>query len=319
MNLSPLGLREDDWNLDDWVDDFTGMNLPPLPPEESYVWFLEGLGTDNGRPERARKLAKRLAGVLESRPDAGELDLDRRQALYNVLVLCSEIRDLETLPEPLNEMLHRSSLPDISGRYALRFALRQALMMNPPRRELEPIWVGMAQGETHPFLPSDRYDAFHGVLLEPQDEEGVYAVDAMSKVLKALALALETDEPNEPTRKGRFKTLLDRVVQCWGSDQYLVRFFWDAYLHPWPAWAFACLVEKFLTDENMIREIRIIRKAFDQHLASGAAISEREALMYAGKASVQLAQSIRIFNLAKADQVWFWHRKRLTGQVALAA
>ena len=248
-------LARDDWKLDEWVDDFAGMSLPPLPPEESYVWFLEGLGTDNGRPDRARKLAKRLAGVLESRPDAGELDLDRRQALYNVLVLCSEIRDLETLAEPLKEMLHRRSLPDIGGRYDLRFALRQALMMNPPGRELEPTWVEMAKGKTHPFLPSDRYAAFHGVLLEPKDDEAVYAVDAMSKVLKALALALalalETDEPNESTRRDRFKTLLDRVVQCWGSDQYLVRFFWDSYLHPWPAWAFACLVEKFLTDENM--------------------------------------------------------------------
>lgn len=312
-------LGRDDWKLSEWVDDFSGVNLPPLPPEEPYVWILEGLGNDAGRPKRSATLARRLAEVLEARPDTGDLDLDRQQALYNVLVLGSEIRDLPVLARPLKNMLDRASLPDIKGRYSLRFALRQALMMNPPGRELESLWVAMAQGETHPFLPSDPYDAFHGVLLLPPDKKKEYAADGMSKVLKTLAIRLERDDVNEETRDNRFSALLDRVVQCWGSDQYLVRFFWDSYLDPWPAWAFACVVEKFLTDENMIREIRIIRKAFDQHLASGTAVSEREALMYAGKASVQLTRSLRIFDPAKAEQVRFWHRKRLLGQVPLAA
>ncbi len=208
-------LARSDWSPHGWVNDFTGSSLPALPQGEPYLWFLEGLGTGRTRGERARGLALRLAQILESAPDRQPFDLDRRQALYNVLLLCSDIRQPEVLAEPLKKMLGRAALPDNPMGYNLRFALRQALMMNPPGRELERLWVDMAKGKVHLFLPSDRYAAFNGVLLLPPDEKGEFAVAALSDVLKTLADALETDEKNDRARDDRFSAMLDAVPACW--------------------------------------------------------------------------------------------------------
>ena len=270
-------LKREDWALSEWLDDFTGVNLPPLPPEEPYVWILVGLGTGVARAERERKLAQRLAQVLDAAPDREELDERRRQALYNVLVLCSEIRGPEILPAPLRRMFERALLPDIPLGYNLRFALRQALMMNPSGRDLEPLWVAMAKGEPHPFLPSDRYDAFHGVLLLPPDEQGEFTVSAMSAVLMALAEALDQEEQREQERHDRFGAMLDRVTECWGSDGYLARFWRESFGDRWPAWASTCIAaERFRLHEAAMAEIRRVRADIERPLLIGARTPRRQ-------------------------------------------
>jgi hypothetical protein len=248
-------LARDDWTPAEWVDDFTGLNLPSLPPEEPFLWFLEGLGAGSRRVRGERELARRLARVLDLAPDRQQLDQDRRQALYNVLVLCSEVRRPELLAGPLKLMLIRASLPEIHLGYNLRFALRQALMMNPPGRELEPVWVAMARGEIHPFLPSDRYDAFNGVLLLPQDDKGDFAVAAMSEVLNALVEALESHEKGETERYALFAAMLDKVTECWVDERYLVRFWREAFDAPWRTWALVCIAMAFGVKGAPLREI----------------------------------------------------------------
>ena len=251
-------LKREDWALGEWVGDFTGLSLPPLPPEEPYIWILEGLGTGAARAEREGKLADRLARVLESAPDREEPDENRTQALYNVLVLCSEVRRHEILGGPLKEVLDRELLPEIPLGYNLRFALRQALMMNPPGRDLEPLWVAMAKGETHPFLPSDRYDAFNGVLLLPPDANGEFAVASMSAVLKALAEALEKDEEREQERQDRFAAMLDQVTECWQLERHLAPFWRDSFFNHWLVWAKVRLVERILLEKTAVEEIQLI-------------------------------------------------------------
>ena len=251
-------LARSDWSLGQWVSDFTGFSLPPLPQGEPYLWFLEGLGTGRTRRERSGALALRLARILESEPDRQPFDLDRRQALYNVLLLCSDIRQPEVLAEPLEKMLSRAALPAHPTGYNLRFALRQALMMNPKGRELEHLWVDMANGQIHPFLPSDRYAAFDGVLLLPPDDKGEFAVAAMSEVLKALAEALETDELNDRTRDDRFTVMLDTVSTCWAGEQsesLVARFWREAWVTPWPQGALKCVARRLGVRGDSLREI----------------------------------------------------------------
>lgn len=269
-------LGRKDWTPDRWVDDFTGLNLPPLPANEPYVWWLLGLGTGLRRVLREEKLAGRLAQVLDLAPDRHQLDHDRKQALYNALVLCSEIRKPESLAEPLKRMLLRASLPDISAGYNLRFVLRQALMMNPPGRELEPVWVAMAKGESHTFLPSDRYDALNGVLLLPEDERGEFAAGAMSEVLKALADALEGDEHNAAERGRRFGGMLDRIAMCWLSERYLAHFWRQSWDRAWPPWAIVCIAKALGLRGRALDEIHFFCLELEEGERTANGVNRRE-------------------------------------------
>ena len=252
------------WTVEEWVDDFTGMNLPPLPPAEAYVWLLEGLGTGVAKAEREQQLARRLALVLESEPDRRGLDQRHRRALFSVLKLCSEVRVPETLAIPLRGMLQRALLPEIPFGYNLRLMLRQALIVNPPGQELAPLWAQMARGLEHPFLPADRDAAFDGALLLPPDEQGEFPVETMVEVLGALAVALQQDRTEANERDRRFRELVARVREGWADPRYDTRFWRESFLGGWPAWTTASIAREFGLPEHEVAEVDRYRSDLDR-------------------------------------------------------
>lgn len=214
-----------------------GYDLPPVgSDDEPYLWLLRGLPLARGRREAERELARRLARLLDGRPDEAGLGEASEKALFNLLKLCAGLSCADELADPLYAMYERRRLTGQWRGIDLRDALLGALVTNQTDARLEPVWQAMLRGEPDGFLGGDEDDGFDGIVAMPptRTTRGQPALDAIGRALGSMAKLLH----DESDRCRQFQRLVMRV-----QETYPGRPNWDydlivmADTYGWPDWA----------------------------------------------------------------------------------
>jgi hypothetical protein len=234
-------LLRERWEGQQLVNWLQGYDFSPVGhDEEPFRWILRCLPTGEAKDQARTTLAERLATLLEQNPDITPIGDRPEEFLYNLFMLCAVLGCPAQLHGPLFAVFERQKLQGQWFGIDLRAALRIALIKNQIDESLLPMWEVMSNGKKHAFLPGDEFDGFDGARFIPGGltAPNAPALNVIGKALKGIARRLE----KEPTRRTKFRTLVNRVIETYPGrptwDRDLIT---QAHQHQWPGWAVECL------------------------------------------------------------------------------
>lgn len=249
-------LSRDEWELEEAHDWLQGYCLPPVGHDEQpFVWIYRGLVLIEDRYEAETELARRMARVLQEKPDVTRPGTRPDELLFNLFMLCASLSYPAVLGEPLLAVYERRALRGEWLGTDLRVALTAALIPNQIDKRLLPVWQAMVEGRADEFLVGSIRHGLDGITLMPgsDSEPEEPALDEIGGALKAVARNLS----HERDRRIEFKAFLKDVTdtypgrRTWALDLVLL-----ADKRHWPAWAVECLPSLCIrlersTDERM--------------------------------------------------------------------
>lgn len=244
-------LKSKEWTMKELLEWLQGYRLPPVGYDyEVYVWMTRALLTSNKREKMERELAARLASLLETRPDVHRLGDRPEEVLYNLFMLCAEMRQKKILGRPLYELYKRHKLKGEWHGLSLRSALRTALIYNQINDELKRVWRKMVLGQANKFLKGHEFDGFEGALHLPKEPDSDEPnINEIGYALKAMSLYLK----QKLDRRPEFQLLINKV-----TDTYDNRKTWDIDLiyqadkQGWERWTLTCLPKLCLKEHHTV-------------------------------------------------------------------
>jgi hypothetical protein len=243
-------LARSEWEPQQLLDWLQGYGLPPVGhDEEPYVWLLRGLPPADEKYNSETALARRVATILEDKPDLKRPGRRPDQVLYNLLMLCAGLSCPDELAQPLQSILRRETLEGEWLGVNLRYALQSALILNQIDARLLPEWEGLLNGSEHGTLPGGVREGFEGVRLMPPSfaERGSPALDAIGRVLAVMAAHYERDKG----RRRAFAFLVNRVIETYpGRPTWDLDLMLQADKDDWPVWAVECLPSLYIPSKE---------------------------------------------------------------------
>ena len=231
-----------------------GIDLPPLDEEiHPYVWLYRALAVQGEREPLRRTLAQRCAELLSQGYDKANAPQVDSDLLFNLLGLCTLLREPSILAEPLWAMAARGEFSKEWGGGLLPHQLRVALAENQlPEKELLPgqgdeslkgVWVSMLDGKPHPALGGQPIDGFEGLRLLPRaDASGLPNFDAIGTGLSGMARYLN----GSTHRRAEFRAQIARAVRGRPDVDWARELVLQAHRTHWQRWAVQCLPGLFL-------------------------------------------------------------------------
>lgn len=244
-------LKSKEWSLEELLQWLQGYRLPPVGYDyEVYVWMIRALLTSSKREKMEKELAIRLAGLLETRPDVSRPGDRPDEVLYNLFMLCAEIKQKKIIGPHLDEVYKRRKLNGEWHGLSLRSALRTSLIYNQTNGELKKVWRRMVLGRANKFLRGHELDGFEGALhLQKGPDSDEPDINEIGNALKAMSVYLK----NELDRRPKFQSLINKV-----KDTYSNRKTWDMDLiyqadkQNWERWTLTCLPKLCLREKDVV-------------------------------------------------------------------
>lgn len=239
-------LERSDWTTQELIGWLQGFELPSARYEdEPFRWLLRGVPLAGDRFHAEREFARRVASLLNERPDVECVGRRPNELLYNLLELCAALSVPDHLADPLWEMFGRRALKGIWRGVDLRISLRRALTTNQRDSRLEFVWQEMLSGKGHPWLLGDHYDGFEGVRLKPTSAatRGEPDTDAIGCALAAMSAHIKADRGC----RIEFGSLVSRILGTYpGRPSWHAELIEQADDKKFPTWAVSALPSLFV-------------------------------------------------------------------------
>lgn len=183
-------LEEGKWSphpLTDWLQ---GRHLVSFGHEdEPYRWFLRALPSEEPKWDWHRnELARRLARMIEDKPDVQQPGPRPDEFLSNLFLLAAGLVAPDLFAEPLYQVYRRLRRRSVELAVGVRDCLLAALTRNQKDLRLHEVWLQMMETGKHDILPGNEYAGFEGfkwLSPRPNLEEIAHAIKLLERLWKA--------------------------------------------------------------------------------------------------------------------------------------
>jgi transcriptional regulator with XRE-family HTH domain len=162
-------LEESKWSPQPLIDWLQGRRLVSFGHEdEPYRWFLRALPSGESKWDWHRnELARRLARMIEEKPDVQKPGPRPDEFLSNLFLLAAGLDSPDVFAEPLFGVYQRLRSGSVKLEVGVRDCLLAALTRNQKDPRLYEVWLQMIRTRKHDILPGNEYAGFEGLTWLP--------------------------------------------------------------------------------------------------------------------------------------------------------